>query len=119
MCCHASPVNVATNSSDLAGPYTAFDPASAPSIVKIPLDTVTEPPGDQLPLDQPAGSDVGEKSRWKIGETTSLRLTVRVPPPTFNSLMSGWRLVPIVAAFAATTFPSTEKTTSIGFHSMR
>src|SRR5215831_11800080 len=119
MCCHASPLNVATNSSDLAGPYTAFEPASAPSTIKIPLDTVAEPPGDQLPLDQPAGRDIGEKSRWKIGETTSIRVTVRLPPPTFKSLMRGWRLVAIVAAFDATTVPSMEKTTFIGFHTMR
>src|SRR5262249_23118157 len=55
ICCHGSPVKVATNSSESPGLYSATVPVRAPSTVRRPFATVVVPPESQGVENQSAG----------------------------------------------------------------
>src|SRR5262245_40345437 len=59
-CWYGSPLNVATNSSELPGLYWAMVWAAAPSRVSRPLATEAAPPAPQVLLDQPVGKAEAE-----------------------------------------------------------
>src|SRR5262249_6670216 len=119
MCCHGSPVKVATNSSDRPGPYSVTVPVRAPSTVSNPLATCAVPPLAHAPLHQPGGGDASEQLTLTIETLISNESTVRVPLPTLRSLTRGRRGAPTGIAWVATSVPSIEKTTIGGYQSMR